>query len=586
MRINDSIRKRLSVAFIVLTICPLLLLGLVLSWLIFSTQKEQVADLQQEVLARAANEIRMGSQEVTTRLGLAIATSDLMGLGQKQQFRILSQIRAFDDELYRDYIDELTLLDRKGVELARVSRVKNFSIGDLGERSQEDEFVFSTTTGQIYYSPVMLDLVTAEPFTTVGMPILDLRTQAVDGVLVARLRLHKVWNSIVMHPYGNNGVVSITDGTGMIVAHSNPSVIFRSTIFDLAACDGNQVFSEGRRVVRSCEEFYMGDQKFYVVAEMPFSDAMALSYKALTTMAVFLVLSLLGSVVLGFSAVRRIVRPIESLAKTAQAISAGDLECKTDVTGPDEIGALGGAFNAMVARLVSDIGERRRTEAALQLSEQKYRTITNAAQDAILMINGEGRISFSNPAACSIFGYLESDLLGMGLDHLLGEESYEVFYRQWIKGGGVDAEKGGGEGRTVELEAFKRSGEKFPIEFSFAAMHMDSDRVVVGIARDITDRKRSEAELRGARTQLERRVEERTAELAQSNKELQDEIIVRKKAEDAAAVASQAKSDFLANMSHEIRTPMNGIIGYTNLILGLDLSAEARSYLSMVKTAS
>ncbi|MDH3393265.1 MAG: response regulator, partial [Desulfobulbaceae bacterium] len=50
--------------------------------------------------------------------------------------------------------------------------------------------------------------------------------------------------------------------------------------------------------------------------------------------------------------------------------------------------------------------------------------------------------------------------------------------------------------------------------------------------------------------------------------------------------ASQAKSDFLANMSHEIRTPMNGIIGYTNLILGLDLSAEARSYLSMVKTAS
>ena len=79
----------------------------------------------------------------------------------------------------------------------------------------------------------MLDLVTAEPFAIVGLPIIDLRTQAVNGVMVARLRLHKVWNAVVMHPYGNNGVVSITDSTGMIVAHPNPSVIFRNIAINL-----------------------------------------------------------------------------------------------------------------------------------------------------------------------------------------------------------------------------------------------------------------------------------------------------------------------------------------------------------------
>lgn len=141
-----------------------------------------------------------------------------------------------------------------------------------------------------------------------------------------------------------------------------------------------------------------------------------------------------------------------------------------------------------------DITARKKAEEALKLSEERSRTIIESAQDAFISINDEGRIQDWNRQAEIIFGWPREEAMGRLLHETIIPKNYREGHLQ-----GLRHLRATGEGavlnRCVELVALRRDGHEFPVEIIIWPLQMENEVTYNAFVRDITERKRSEAQL-------------------------------------------------------------------------------------------
>ncbi len=141
-----------------------------------------------------------------------------------------------------------------------------------------------------------------------------------------------------------------------------------------------------------------------------------------------------------------------------------------------------------------DITERKLVELRLKESEERFRSITQSANDAIITADTKGIILDWNKGAEKIFGYSESVVKGKELSIMIPP----IYIEKLIKG--MKRIEQGGEhhviGKTVEIRGLHKSGKEFPLELSLAEWKTSKGKFFTGIIRDITERKLAEETLR------------------------------------------------------------------------------------------
>lgn len=218
-------------------------------------------------------------------------------------------------------------------------------------------------------------------------------------------------------------------------------------------------------------------------------------------------------------------------------------------------------FNGKTVRVegtMQDITERMEAQQALRRSEERYRSLVEQTVDGIFLADGEGRYLDVNPAGCAMLGYSFSEMISLNIADVIDPSDVSRIPSEV-------ARFAGGQVARSEWLFRRKDGTCFYGEVLGRQL---PDGRLLGILRDVTERKEAERLITELNVDLERKVEQRTAEVTAANRELES---------------------FAYAVSHDLRAPLRAMSGFCRALqedYADDLDEQGRRYIEHVVTAS
>jgi PAS domain S-box-containing protein len=194
-------------------------------------------------------------------------------------------------------------------------------------------------------------------------------------------------------------------------------------------------------------------------------------------------------------------------------------------------------------------------------NEEKYYNLFQNSNDAIFIQDLNGRIIDVNKKLLSLFGYDRAEIMSASMADLVNaaeESKYRSAIESLVKDGA----------NVFEIDLKRKNGEPFPAEVSASTFAVNGEKVVQGIVRNISERKRAEEEFKKYRKHLEAFVAQRTDQLEAANKELES---------------------FAYSVSHDLRAPLRAMEGFASALLedyAEKLDETGRDYAHRVVSAA
>lgn len=343
--------------------------------------------------------------------------------------------------------------------------------------------------------------------------------------------------------FEKTGFVTLFNQDGVVLDHPDKGILLKTA--DLSVFPKLKNLTQGgatmfrRASVLGVDQYnaivYLPKVGIFVNASLPRRQFLAIPNKLVFIYLAVIFLTLSLCLVVSFLLARGITRPILDLATVSNQLAKGDWTQEIDTSASDEIGVLAKSFQVMKHRLHDMIRSRDQEILAREKSERRYKTLFNAAPDAVSILDEGGNVTDINPACCELYGVSREEMLGQPSLDFIDRQNWE----------------------TCQLNFRKLKNEQADVEEEITILHgNDKDKRPVW---------------RKARTLVEE--DGSFSGVLAYDRDIGGQKELEKLREDLERIAR-----------HDLKTPLNGVINIPYLIRRENnLSANQLRWLQMIE---